>query len=211
MRLVPAGPPPARRGASSADRGAPGSDGDAATAGGVPAGAGRPPDDLDCSVVHPGDPTSRLRATWRLLAKELGAFGIVGGLCFLLDVALFHVLYAVVGTDAVLAKLLATLVSTTAAYVGHRYWSFSHRARTGVRRGYLLFAAVNAVTLAMGLAIVALVRYPLGQESALVLQAANIASIFLGTLIRYLSYRAWVFPAHRREAPAPAPPAVVQV
>jgi hypothetical protein len=44
--------------------------------------------------------------------------------------------------------------------------------------------------------MVAFVRYPLGQESALVLQAANIASIGLGTVIRYLCYRQWVFPAH---------------
>ncbi len=154
--------------------------------------------------MHRGDRTSRLRATWRLLAKELGAFGVVGVACFLLDVGLFHVLYAVAGLDAVLAKLLATLVSMTAAYVGHRYWSFSHRARTGLRREYLLFAAVNGATLLMGLAIVALVRYPLGQESALVLQAANIGSIGLGTVLRYLSYRAWVFPAHRPDA-APSP------
>jgi putative flippase GtrA len=158
--------------------------------------------------VQPGDRTSRLRATWRLLAKELGAFGVVGAACFLLDVALFHLLYAVVGADAVLAKLLATLVSMTAAYVGHRYWSFSHRARTGLRREYLLFAAVNGATLCMGLAIVAFVRYPLGQESALVLQAANIASICLGTVIRYLSYRTWVFPALRTE-PLPDTPGPV--
>jgi putative flippase GtrA len=69
-----------------------------------------------------------------------------------------------------------------------------------LRREYLLFAAVNGATLVMGLAIVAVVRYPLGQESALVLQAANIASICLGTVIRYLSYRTWVFPARRPDA-----------
>lgn len=166
-----------------------------------------PPHDLDSALVHRGDRTSRLRATWRLLAKELGAFGVVGAACFLLDVGLFHVLYAVAGLDAVLAKLLATLVSMTAAYVGHRYWSFSHRARTGLRREYLLFAAVNGATLCLGLAIVALVRYPLGQDSALVLQAANIASICLGTVIRYLSYRTWVFPAHHPDA-GPSPAAV---
>jgi putative flippase GtrA len=162
-------------------------------------------DGLESCVVHPGDSTSRLRTTWRLLAKELGAFGIVGAACFLLDVALFHVLYAVGGVDAVLAKLLATLVSMTVAYVGHRYWSFSHRARTGVRREYLLFAVVNGITLCMGLAIVAFVRYPLGQESALVLQLANIASIGLGTVVRYLSYRTWVFPARRSDPASVAP------
>ena len=166
------------------------------------------PDGLDCSVVRPNDQPNRLRATWRLLAKELGAFGVVGAACFLLDVGLFHVLYAVVGADAVLAKLLATLVSMTAAYVGHRYWSFSHRARTGLRREYLLFAAVNGATLCLGLAIVAFVRYPLGQESALVLQLANIASICLGTVIRYLSYRTWVFPARRPDGLPPTAAAV---
>lgn len=160
--------------------------------------------------MHTGEGTGRLRATWRVIARELGAFGIVGAACFLLDVALFHLLYAVVGMDAVIAKLLATLVSMTAAYVGHRFWSFSHRARTGLRREYALFAVVNGITLAMGLVIVAFVRYPLGQESALVLQAANIASICLGTVVRYLSYRTWVFPALRPEpAPSPGTPARV--
>ena len=83
----------------------------------------------------------------------------------------------------------------TVAYVGHRYWSFSHRARTGLRREYVLFALVNGVTLLLNLGVVAFVRYPLGQESASVLQMANIAGIATGTVIRYLSYRRWVFPA----------------
>jgi putative flippase GtrA len=134
--------------------------------------------------------------------RELGAFGVVGGVCFLLDVALFQLLYAHLDLGAVTAKLLSTLVSMTAAYIGHRWWSFSHRARTGVQREYLLFALINGITLVLGLAIVAVVRYPLGQESALVLQLANIASTVLGTVIRYLSYRRWVFPA-RGIAPAP--------
>lgn len=140
--------------------------------------------------------------TWRLVVKELGAFGVVGAVCFLIDIGLFQLFYAHLGFGAVTAKLLSTVVSMTVAYVGHRYWSFSHRARTGVRREYLLFTLVNGVTLLIGLAVVAVVRYPLGQEGALVLQVANIASIVLGTVIRYLSYRKWVFPAQD------SPPAV---
>ena len=67
---------------------------------------------------------------------------------------------------------------------------------------------VNGVTLGLGLAIVAFVRYPLGQEDAVVLQAANVASIGVGTVVRFLSYRYWVFPARRpddRPAPADGP------
>jgi putative flippase GtrA len=133
--------------------------------------------------------------TWRLLLKELSAFGVVGAACFVIDVVLFQLLYAYVGLGAVTAKFLATVVSMTVAYFAHRYWSFSHRARTGLRREYLLFALVNGTTLLLNLGAVALVRYPLGQESALVLQMANIGGIAAGTVIRYLSYRRWVFPA----------------
>src|SRR3712207_6114701 len=132
----------------------------------------------------------------RRLVKELSAFGVVGAVCFLIDVGLFQLLYAHVGLGAVTSKFLATSVSMTVAYLGHRYWSFSHRARPGLRQEYVRFTAINVATLLMGLGIVAFVRYGLDQEGALVLQAANVGSIVLGTLVRYLSYRRWVFPAH---------------
>ena len=131
----------------------------------------------------------------QLLVKEVGAFGVVGAVCFVIDLGTFQLLYAHLGRGAVTAKLVSTLISMTIAYVAHRYWSFSHRARTGVRREYLMFAAINGATLLLGLTVVAVVRYPFGQDSALVLQVANIVSIGLGTVIRYLSYRRWVFPA----------------
>jgi putative flippase GtrA len=146
----------------------------------------------------------RVGTTWRLLLKELSAFGIVGIVCFTIDIVLFQLLYAHVGMGAVTAKLLATIVSMTVAYFAHRYWSFSHRARTGLRREYLLFAVVNGATLLLNIAFVAVVRYPLGQESPLVLQMANIAGIATGTVVRYLSYRRWVFPA-ATQAGAPLP------
>jgi putative flippase GtrA len=147
---------------------------------------------------------SRLGTTWRMLLKELSAFGVVGAAAFVIDITLFQLLYAHVGLGAVTAKCLATLVSMTVAYFAHRYWSFSHRARTGLRREYLLFVVVNGLTLLLNVGAVAFVRYPLGQESALVLQVANLAGIALGTVIRYLSYRRWVFPAHDSQAAAAA-------
>ncbi|PWW22916.1 putative flippase GtrA [Geodermatophilus normandii] len=149
----------------------------------------------------------RVGSTWHLLLKELGAFGAVGAGCFVLDVGLFQLLYAS-GTGAVTAKLVSTVVSTTAAYAGHRFWSFAHRGRTGYRREYLAFVLVNGLTLLLGLAVVALVRHPLGQEHALVLQTANVASIGLGTVVRWFAYRRWVFPPateHPAAGPVPAP------
>ncbi|MEJ7704155.1 MAG: GtrA family protein [Geodermatophilaceae bacterium] len=152
----------------------------------------------------PSGPTSAglLQSTARLMLKELSAFGVVGAACFVLDIGLFQLLYAHLEVGAITAKLLSTLVAMTVAYFAHRFWSFSHRARTGLRREYLLFTGINGLALALGLAIVALVRYPLGQDGALVLQIANIGSISAGTVIRYLSYRRWVFPAVQ---PGPPP------
>jgi putative flippase GtrA len=48
----------------------------------------------------------------------------------------------------------------------------------------------------MQLGIVALVRYPMGLDGALQLQIANVFAIGLTTVVRYLAYRRWVFPAH---------------
>lgn len=139
--------------------------------------------------------SARLRAGWRVLVKEVAAFGTVGAINFVLDAVLFQVLYAVVGVGVLWAKIIATVITTTSAYVMHRHWSFSHRARTGVRREYPIFFAVNALTLLQSLGILWLIRYPLGQTDPWVLQAANITSIALGTIIRFAAYKLWVFPA----------------
>ena len=143
---------------------------------------------------------SRLWTRWREALREASAFGVVGVICFLVDVGTFQLLYAHLGVGAVTAKVVATLVGMTLAYFGHRHWSFSHRARTGLRREYLLFAVINGGTLLLGAAIVAFVRYPLGQDDAVVLQVANIGSIVVSTVVRYLAYRRWVFPAHESTA-----------
>ena len=149
--------------------------------------------------MRPAETISRLAGAYRHLVRELGAFGVVGAVCFLIDIGLFQLCYAHLGLGAVTSKFLATAVSMTVAYVGHRYWSFSHRSRPGLRREYLRFLAINVGTLLLGLGVVAFVRYGLDQEGALVLQIANVGAIVLGTLVRYLGYRRWVFPAHSEE------------
>ncbi|CAA9414453.1 MAG: hypothetical protein AVDCRST_MAG35-1625 [uncultured Quadrisphaera sp.] len=149
------------------------------------------------------------RARRRL--RELGAFGTVGGFAFLVDIGLFQLLYGHLGFGAVTAKTLATLVSMSVAFLGHRNWAFAHRDRTTIRRSFGLFALINLCTLALGAAVIWFVRYPLDQEGLLVIQAANIASIGLNTALRYTAYRRWVFPAAPRpDAVAASEPAPAQ-
>jgi putative flippase GtrA len=141
------------------------------------------------------DARTRLRRGGRLLVKEAGAFGVVGAACFVLDLLLFQLLYAGAGTGAVTARLISALVSMTAAFVGHRYWSFAHRARTGIGREYGLFFLVNGATMCLGLAAVAVAVHGFAVEGVLALQAVNVGSIAVGTLIRFVAYRRWVFVA----------------
>ena len=144
----------------------------------------------------PSRPVAGRRAgtAWRTLLREVSAFSVVGVVCLVVDLGVFQLLYAVLGVGAVPARLGSAAVSTTLAYVAHRHWSFAHRSRPGVRREYPVFVAVNAATVALGLALVAVVHHGLGQDSALLLQATNLVSIGLGTLVRFASYRRWVFP-----------------
>jgi putative flippase GtrA len=144
------------------------------------------------AVPAPTQPRSR--SLWSVI-RHLGAFGVVGGIGFVIEVGLFQLLYGHLGSGAVMAKAVATIVAMTVAFFGHRHWSFAHRARTGFKREYPMFLVINGLTLLMGLGIVAFARYGLDLTSAWALQGANLVSIAVGTVVRYLLYRQWVFPA----------------
>ncbi|MBA3524468.1 MAG: GtrA family protein, partial [Geodermatophilaceae bacterium] len=116
--------------------------------------------------------TTDLPARSRSLVRELGAFGIVGLINLGIDVGLFNLLHFTLGIGPLTAKLAATAVSVTSAYVMHRHWSFSHRARTGVRREYPLFFLINGVALLIGLGVLALARYGLGLDGVVSLNLA---------------------------------------
>lgn len=120
---------------------------------------------------------------------------MVGAACSVLHLGVFLRLSAHAGVGAVHGELVSTVVATTIAYGAHRYWSFRHRARTGVARKYLLVTLMDGSSLGLGVAVTALARYPLGHAGPLFLQIANPDWIALGTALRSLSYRRWVFPS----------------
>jgi putative flippase GtrA len=134
---------------------------------------------------------SYLRDSWRILLKEISAFGLVGIFALAIDVGVFTWLAP---HGAIKAKLISTTLSTTFAYVGNRYLSFSHRARTGLARETAFFFAINAITLAFSVGAIAIFVYPLhyGHASTMV-KLVNIATIGIGTLFRFWTYKRFVF------------------
>ena len=139
-----------------------------------------------------------LRARFGALVRELSKFGTVGGIAFAIDLAIFNVLLQA-GFESLLAKTISTVLATTVAFTGNRFWTWRHREHTNMARQYTLFFLLNGVGLGIGLSCLAISHYGLGQiwpalQSPL---ADNISGQFIGsgfgTLFRFWSYRRFVF------------------
>jgi putative flippase GtrA len=160
-----------------------------------------------------------LRARFGALVRELSKFGTVGGIAFAIDLAIFNVLLQA-GFETLLAKTISTVLATTVAFIGNRYWTWRHRPHTNMARQYTVFFLLNGVGLGIGLSCLTISHYLLGSiwpefQTPL---ADNISGQFVGTaagaLFRFWSYRRFVFgdavapdlgPAAPPVAPAPAP------
>jgi putative flippase GtrA len=134
-----------------------------------------------------------LKHTWRILAKELSAFGVVGFINLFVDIGLFNWLHFGVGLGPTTAKVISTGVATTSAYFMNRHWSFSHRARTGLAREYSLFFGLNGIALLIGVAINDTTYYLLSRTDHLSMNVANLLGIGVGTVFRFWAYKRWVF------------------
>ena len=144
-------------------------------------------------TTSPPSLLERLRGSWRILVKEVAAFGVVGAFSFVIEMGLFNLLlHQHIGP--LTSKAIAAAVATTFAYIGNRHWSFSHRARTGLGREASFFFGLNAIALVVGELIIALFAYPLGyKDDHWVLSAANVLAIGLGTVFRFWAYKRFVF------------------
>lgn len=142
--------------------------------------------------------------------RELSKFGTVGGIAFAIDFAIFNVLLQA-DFESLLAKTISTVLATTVAFTGNRFWTWRHRLHANMARQYTLFFLLNGVGLGIGLTCLAISHYGLGAiwpefQTPL---ADNISGQFVGTavgtLFRFWSYRRFVF--GDAVVPEPAPPA----
>ncbi len=132
--------------------------------------------------------------------NELGKFGVIGSIAFLIDLIIFNFL-RFAGGEGVLfdrpltAKVLSVLVATTFAFAGNRHWTFKERSRSTIRRQYIMFFVFNVIGMAISLACLGVSHYVLGFESALADNiSANFVGLILGTMFRFWGYHNWVFP-----------------
>ena len=153
------------------------------------------------TLVPVGDAIRDLYARVGHLVHELAKFGVVGGVAFVVDIGLFNVLHFVADWNSLLARTASTAVAATIAYFGNRYWSFKHRAYTGVGREYAVFIAITVVGLLIQLAVLGFVQYVLDVRGVLALNLFGvIGGTGLATVFRYVAYKRWVFLSHDRAA-----------
>jgi putative flippase GtrA len=148
-----------------------------------------------------GGPIRRLVSRFTHLAPEVGKFGVVGVVSFVVDSSVFNLLLSDLGPLS--AKTVSTIIAASVAFVGNRFWTWRHRPRSGLRREYALYFMFNAVGLAIGLACLWISHYALGAVWPEIFKnrlADNLSSqgvgMALGTLFRFWSYRRIVFRAH---------------
>ena len=178
-------------------------DGASVPRGNLPAGSGDP----YSGVVTP---TSALgTAAMRARVFEILRFLSVGGVAFVVDLGLFNLLRFGPGEvllhKPVTAKVISVVAATLVSWLGNRHWTFSRQRTDRRSRELLVFAAINFVCALIPIVTLALSHYTLGLTTALADNVATILGIGIGTVLRYICYKRWVFTGHPVTSPvAPA-------
>src|SRR5690349_25057261 len=133
--------------------------------------------------------TQRLRR----LAPEAVAFGIIGAGNTLLYMAIYWLTLPI---GAVKASVIATVVTTTLAYLANRYWTYRHHTRTALRREYTLFFGFNLIGMIIQSGAVTIGKYGFGlteEHDEILFMAVTLLGIAIATIFRFWAYRTFVF------------------
>jgi len=154
-------------------------------------------------------PTVPPSTSARLLAltRQVAAFGTIGAICFVIDLAVYNLLRATVMPDGpIAAKVVSAVVSTAVAWIANRSITFRAQRRSGrggAAREALLFAVTNLIGLGIAAACLFVSHYVLGFTSTFADNVAgNGVGLVLGTAFRFAAYKALVFrstDAHAKE------------
>jgi putative flippase GtrA len=139
-------------------------------------------------------------------AGELGRFGVVGVAGVIVNLGVFNLLRlgplsedsTVLGEQdrVVTAKVIATLVSIVFAWVAHRNWTFRGLRTHKPARELLVFGLVNLIAIITEAGVVAISHYVLAFTSLAADNIASLIGIGLGTVLRYVGYKVFVFTDH---------------
>ena len=139
--------------------------------------------------------SERLRA--KLTSPEVATFLAVGGIGYVVDVAMFNELrvHSLLSTvDPSYARIVAVALAMVVTYLGNRLFTWRGRDGGDRRREIGLFVIFNMIGLAVSVSTLVISHDLLGLTSPLADNiAANVVGLALGTMFRYWSYKKFVF------------------
>lgn len=150
-------------------------------------------------------PQTALRlAALRARGLEIARFLSVGGVAFVVDIGLFNLLRFGPGelleAKPITAKIVSMALATVVSWLGNRYWTFaSHRTHRHGRE-LVVYGAINVVGAAVPVLTLAFSHYVLQLDTPLADNVATVIGIAVGTVLRYVGYKRWVFTGHRTAA-----------
>lgn len=144
--------------------------------------------------------TTPWRARFRLLFSDAAKFGVVGVICFGIDVLIFNLLRTGAGWGPIESKLVSSVVSTIVAWVANRLWTFRRGRRENFGTEFVEFMIIAGIGAGIGAACLWVSHYLLGLQSILADNiSGNVIGLALATAFRFFLYRHWVFDTGRRE------------
>lgn len=139
-------------------------------------------------------PSARsLMVRLRRIAPEAFAFGVIGAANTALYLAITYVALPI---GAVKATVLATVITTTLAYLANRYWTYRHHTRSALRREYTLFFGFNVIGMIIQSGAVAVAKYGFDlneSDHKLLIMVITLLAAGVATIFRFWAYRTFVF------------------
>lgn len=161
------------------------------------------PSSSPATVEQPGQSAGGLLGLYRRFAHlihELGKFGIVGAATYVIHVAVFNVCLGRLPWFPSL--VIATVIATSLAFLGNRFWTWRDRDRTALHREYVIYFFFNVVGLLITAAVLWISHEGLGSIWPAVFQnrladniSGNLIGVGLASVFRFWSYRRFVFKA----------------
>ncbi len=142
--------------------------------------------------------TSAFRnAALRARAFEIARFLSVGGVAFVVDLGLFNLLRFgpghVLEAKPITAKVVSLAVATLVSWYGNRHWTFAEHRTARRGRELVVFAAINVGCAVVPVGTLAFSHYVLSLTTPLADNVATVVGIVIGTVLRYVGYKRWVF------------------